>query len=195
MVLSSGLFVRSEDGSEHKPLLDSPLLAADLGYEESKKRAFDAKPSPRAPPDGRATERRAWVVVAVAFVCAAALLTLAALMSASDSDNEVSVGASFSDDFSAADWSRWSCPTGPSCQWTEGDEYCEAQSGLSWGARFANASAGEDGLELSLVYDDACGCSASGSSYTAGHLTSVDYFLHGNLSFVGRFFVDLYVMP
>ena len=28
MVLSSGLFVRSEDGSEHKPLLDSPLLAA-----------------------------------------------------------------------------------------------------------------------------------------------------------------------
>ena len=109
-------------------------------------------------------------------------------MSASDSDNEVSVGASFSDDFSAADWSRWSCPTGPSCQWTEGDEYCEAQSGLSWGARFANASAGEGGLELSLVYDDACGCSASGSSYTAGHLTSVDYFLHGNLSFVGRFF-------
>ncbi|KAJ8605565.1 hypothetical protein CTAYLR_000144 [Chrysophaeum taylorii] len=139
----------------------------------------------KAPPPGderRSDERRSsrfwrpgvasWVVVAQ--ICA--IVPILVMFAYLDWDNEktyMRIEGSFSDNFTAFDSSRWYSPKKPTCQWTEGTEYCESLSRASFSSTFGE-------LNLSNSQSDECGC--GGSDATAGHMRSQDYYLSGKVS-------------
>lgn len=86
----------------------------------------------------------------------------------------MTIGGSFEDNFTQYDAHRWASPEHTTCQWTEGVEYCESRSYLSFDAVHG-------GVNLSANTNAACSCSHS--NIMAGHLKSKAYYLYGKLTF------------
>lgn len=90
----------------------------------------------------------------------------------------MTIGGSFEDNFTQYDAQRWSSPEHAKCQWTEGVEYCESRSYLSFDTLHG-------GVNLSANTNTACTCSHS--NVMAGHLKTKAYYLYGKLAFEAAF--------